>query len=70
MPGETPEWLLRARAVCFNATDSGLPGRFGLAAARRPTARHARGADGLLWGEAVREWAPLPGARSRRAASP
>ncbi len=23
--GETPEWLARARAVCFNATESGLP---------------------------------------------
>ena len=25
MPGGTAEWLLRARAVCFNTTDTGLP---------------------------------------------
>ena len=25
VPGETPEWLARTRAVCFNATESGLP---------------------------------------------
>lgn len=25
MPGGTSEWLLRARAVCFNTTDTGLP---------------------------------------------
>jgi protein SCO1/2 len=25
VPGETPEWLARTRAVCFNATQSGLP---------------------------------------------
>lgn len=28
-PGATPEWLARARAVCFNATESGLPGTSG-----------------------------------------
>lgn len=25
VPGETPAWLSRARAVCFNATETGLP---------------------------------------------
>lgn len=25
VPGETPAWLSRARAVCFNATENGLP---------------------------------------------
>jgi protein SCO1/2 len=25
MPGDTSQWLLRARAVCFNTTDTGLP---------------------------------------------
>ena len=25
MPADTPEWLSRARAVCFNTTDTGLP---------------------------------------------
>ena len=25
VPGETPAWLARARAVCFNATETGLP---------------------------------------------
>ncbi|MCG8466751.1 MAG: SCO family protein [Gemmatimonadetes bacterium] len=25
MPGDAPEWLARARSVCFNTTDTGLP---------------------------------------------
>ncbi len=29
VPGETPAWLARARAVCFNATETGLPDRSG-----------------------------------------
>jgi protein SCO1/2 len=54
MPGETPEWLLRARAVCFNATDSGLPDASGwLLLVGQPLGMLA--VLMVIWGGAVRE---------------
>ncbi|NIU76185.1 MAG: hypothetical protein GWN71_22260, partial [Gammaproteobacteria bacterium] len=53
VPGETPEWLARTRAVCFNATESGLPDASGwLLLIGQPIGMLA--AMMVIWGRPVR----------------
>jgi len=53
VPGEVPAWLIRARAVCFNATGSGLPDASGwLLLVGQPIGLLA--VLMVIWGESVR----------------
>lgn len=53
VPRETPAWLIRARAVCFNATGSGLPDASGwLLLVGQPIGLLA--VLMVIWGDAVR----------------
>jgi len=53
VPGETPEWLARIRAVCFNTTESGLPDASGwLLLIGQPLGMLA--AMMVIWGRPVR----------------